>query len=462
MKAYFVLLLIIAIVCKSVVGIGCANDGFAKPYKTTLMKCKKERSPLNQDEIVNESIPVVATAHEGFVKGLHRGKKAVVENFGENKTEADSAEAILYNRYLDNKGPFPELVLNGVGSYSEGGLDITKNNNVVRLNKFYALAERRVQYIVRFSADAKAVFCSSQRDFSAYVDVKNKYISIATNPVKKKKVDFLKEGHEYLVEIYHIYQKAKLRVEDIQTGESAEIEAINDGPGGVGKGAFPTRYDVGMQWDYYCFGLVSGTSVQIREIKVLALKRKVKLLMYGDSITQPEAYFSTENFSKAWTQRIINKLNGNAISSGRGGANIDMVLKYIKNELPFIEAKYVMVTIGTNGGNTEAKLIQLVNYIKSQGAIPILNNIPCNESGTQIKENKLIEMVRRKLDIKGCKFDMATSLSGDGKEVDKSLMFWEDYSGSYGWQIYHHPNKIGGKKMFEQALLDLPNVFAGK
>ncbi|HEX5552665.1 MAG TPA: hypothetical protein VFX43_05395, partial [Chitinophagaceae bacterium] len=154
MKVYFVLLLIIAIVCKSVVGTGCANDGFAKPYKTTLMKCKKERSPLNQDEIVNESIPVVATANGGFVKRLYTGKKAVVENFGENKTEADSAEAILYDRYLDNKGSFPELVLNGVGSYSEGGLDITKNNNVVRLNKFYALAERRVQYIVRFSADA--------------------------------------------------------------------------------------------------------------------------------------------------------------------------------------------------------------------------------------------------------------------------------------------------------------------
>ena len=71
------------------------------------------------------------------------------------------------------------------------------------------------------------------------------------------------------------------------------------------------------------------------------------------------------------------------MSSGRRGT-ITMVLDYIKNELPYIDAKYVMVTIGTNGGNTEKNLTELVHYIREQGAIPILNNIPCNESGTQI------------------------------------------------------------------------------
>ena len=117
------------------------------------------------------------------------------------------------------------------------------------------------------------------------------------------------------------------------------------------------------------------------------------------------------------------------------GANIDMLLNYIKNELPFIEAKYVMVTIGTNGGNTEAKLTQLVDYIKAQGAIPILNNIPANESGTQVAESVLIGQVRSKSGINGVRFDLATSLPGNGKEVDKTTMYWEDYTGSYGWQI---------------------------
>jgi len=35
-------------------------------------------------------------------------------------------------------------------------------------------------------------------------------------------------------------------------------------------------------------------------------------------------------------------------------------------------------------------------------------------------------------------------------------MYWEDYSGSWGWQVYHHPNEKGGKKMFERTLIDIP------
>ena len=118
-----------------------------------------------------------------------------------------------------------------------------------------------------------------------------------------------------------------------------------------------------------------------------------------------------------------------------------------------------MVTIGTNGGNTEDKLKELVSYIRAQGAVPILNNIPANESGSQVKENALIEKVRSDTGISGAKFDLATSLSGDGKEVDKSTMYWEDYTGSYGWQVYHHPNEKGGRKMFAQSLKDLPQLY---
>ena len=131
----------------------------------------------------------------------------------------------------------------------------------------------------------------------------------------------------------------------------------------------------------------------------------------------------------------------------------------MKNELPYIQCDYVMVTIGTNGGNTEENLSELVRYIREQGAIPILNSIPCNESGTQIENNQLIEQVRKKFGINGCKFDIATSLNGDGKEVDKSMMYWEDYTGSYGWQIYHHPNEKGGESMYKQTLIDIPEIY---
>ncbi len=369
-----------------------------------------------------------------------------------------TGRAVLYEKKFGTT-LIRELLLNGVAQYTTAGLHVTGKNDVVKLDRFYALAERMVQYRLKFSADAKAVFRSSLGDFNAYVDIPNKRISIATSPVTEKTVDFLQADREYELEIYHVYQEAKLRITDPQTGESAAISATHDGQGGVGQGALQAGFSVGMQWDHYCFGLTEGTGMLIKEIAVYALKDKVKLLIYGDSISQPEGYFPAKDFSQAWTQRVIRALNGDAMSSGRGGGTIDMLLHYIKHELPFIDATYVMVTIGTNGGNTEDNLSELVEYIQSQGAIPILNNIPSNESGTQIPNGVLIDQVRRKYGIKGCRFDLATSLNGDGQEVDRSTMYWEDYTGSYGWQIYHHPNEKGGEKMFERTRVDVPEIY---
>ncbi len=374
-------------------------------------------------------------------------------------TKCTAKESILYDRKLNDRKAISELSLNNAGVYRKEGLDIVQKDSIVKLNLFYALAERVVRYHVSFSDDATALFRSSLSDFGVYVDIPHQHVSIATDPATEMQVPFLQGNREYLIEIYHIYQRAKVRITDLRTKKHAELSAINDGTGGCGAGALQKGFSVGMQWDYYCFGLVSGTSFLVKRITVCALKSKVKVLLYGDSITQPEGYFPTKTFSESWTQLVIDRLKGNAMSSGRGGGNISMLSEYIRNELPYIKAKYVMVTIGTNGGNTEENLTALVDYIRSQGAIPILNNIPCNESATQISNNAIIEKVRRKEGINGCRFDLPTSLAGDGKEVDKSQMFWEDYTGSYGWQIYHHPNERGGHKMFAQTLTDIPEIY---
>ena len=374
-------------------------------------------------------------------------------------TKYTAKESILYDRKLDDRKAIPELLINDAGAYRKDGLAIVQKDSMVKLNIFYALAERVVRYRVSFSADATALFRSSLSDFGVYVDIPHQRVSMATNPATEMQVPFLQGNREYLIEIYHIYQQAKVRITDLQTKKHAELCATNDGTGGCGAGILQKGFSVGMQWDHYCFGLVSGTSFLVKRITVCALKRKVKVLLYGDSITQPEGYFPTKTFPESWTQLVIGRLKGNAMSSGRGGGNISMLSEYIRNELPHIKTKYVMVTIGTNGGNTEENLTALIDYIRSQGAIPILNNIPCNESGTQVSNNAIIEKVRRKEGINGCRFDLPTSLAGDGKEVDKSLMFWEDYTGSYGWQIYHHPNERGGRRMFEQTLTDIPEIY---
>ena len=365
----------------------------------------------------------------------------------------------LHDKQLNNKDIIPEILVNEAGVYMDEGLMLTEKGKIAKLNKFYALAERMVRYKVRFSHDAKAVFRSSEGDFTVFLDLPEKQISIGTNPMTIRKIESLSGDKDYLIEIEHIYQQSSVRLIDLEMKDTVEVSVINDGQGGCGAGALQKGFGVGMQWDHYCFGLNSGTSMLIKQISVFSLKDHVKLLIYGDSITQPEGYFPTADFPQAWTQLIISRLGGNAMSSGRGGGTIHTLLEYIKNELPFIHTKYVMVTIGTNGGNTAENLTELVAYIKSQGAIPILNNIPCNESGTQIENNKLIEKIRQEQAINGCLFDITTSLSNDEIKVDQSLMYWEDYSGSYGWQIYHHPNEKGGKKMFERTLIDIPEIY---
>jgi hypothetical protein len=339
-------------------------------------------------------------------------------------------------------------------------LKIAKNSSLVRLDQFYALGRRLVRYHVRFSADAKAVFrTDNDGDFEAYVDVAGKQISIATRPATPAKtVDFLTPEHEYAIEIHRSYQQHKIRITDLTTGQSDELSATHDGTGGVGQGAVQPGFYVGGQHDYYCFGLQSGSYMLVRQISVLAQESDFWLMIYGDSISEPEGYFPTEDFPDSWTQLVMNHVTGRAVSSGRGGGNIEDLTNRIKNELPFVKARYVMITIGTNGRNTEANLSALVEYIQSQGAIPILNNIPCNEKGTQVAVNQVIHQVRQKYGIKGCRFDLATSLNGDGQQVDQTMMYWENYTNEWG-EVYHHPNVKGSSAMYQRTLTDLPELY---
>lgn len=365
-------------------------------------------------------------------------------------------KGVLFNKVLNDKTPGPELITAAGSQYTDLGLSITTPNSLVRLNKYYSLAERLIRYHVRFSTDAVGVFQTDQGDLKAYVDIPNKKIYLGTNPVKEKKVDFLDASHEYTVEVHRNYQESKLRITDLKTGKSAEIAATMDGGGGVGAGSVGKGFYVGLQHDYYCFGLSSGSSILVKQICVMAKETNLTLLLYGDSITEPEGYFPTADFPKSWTQLIMKKVKGRSMASGRGGTTIAQVLDRIKNELPYVKSKYVMVTIGTNGGNTEQNLSELVEYIQKQGSIPILNNIPSNESGSQVPVNEVIDKVRKKYQIKGARFDTATAIDQDGKKVDNTTMYFEDYD----WgKIYHHPNVKGSLKMYQQTLTDIPEIY---
>ena len=371
-----------------------------------------------------------------------------------------AATTLLYHQVLNETGSFPELMVDEglTVDYRSDGWVITGKEGIIRLERYYTLGERMIRYHVKFSDDAVALFKSDTNDFALSVDMSGKRVSVATNPESWKRMDFLDADHEYLVEIYRSYQKQLIRIIDLYSGESDQLSMTMDGPGGWGAGVENSSFNTGLQHDYYCFGLQSGSSLTVKQISVLAGACDLFLLLYGDSITEPDGYFPTRDFPSAWTQLIMENVAGRAMSSGRGGCTIHNLLESIKNELPYLKAKYVMVTIGTNGGNSEENLSELVEFILSQGAVPILNNIPCNESGTQIEVNKTIEKIRQKYQLSGSKFDIATSLQHDGMEVDTTMMYYEDYRGSWG-EIYHHPTVKGSQAIYLRSLIDLPEIY---
>ena len=466
---------------------GCGPSASPDEYRVESVRLNKENLSLEVGESAQvkarpipaaahqpsfqweTSNPAVATVSAGLVFAVGEGEAVITASYQDMSASLTVSvkamelgdRALLYSVRPSSLKPEDAklLQIGSAGNLAEDGLVVSRAGQIASLDRYYSLGERVAEYIVNLSSDTKAVFQSAVGDFKAYVDVPNRKISINTTPEIVVSAPFLKGGRDCRLEIYHIYNQARVVITDVATGESAALSATHDGTGGCGKGTLQEGFSVGMQWAGYAFGLVSGGSFVVKRISVASLKQSVKLLIYGDSISQPEGYFPAATFPDSWTQRIISALDGNAMSSGRGGCTISDVLRSIQNELPYIECDYVMVTIGTNGGNTEENLTQLTNYIISQGRIPIMNNIPSNESGTQVSENAIIEKVRSKLGIKGTLFDLATSLDGDGRTVDRSLMFWEDYTGSYGWQIYHHPNELGGGRMFERTKVDIPEIY---
>ncbi|MCQ2142740.1 MAG: hypothetical protein MJY56_01590 [Bacteroidales bacterium] len=372
--------------------------------------------------------------------------------------------AILYSADFA-AGERPEdIVLGEAGSYTDGGLLIDNPGAKVILSRRYALAERMGRYLINPSEDAVIKFCATEEAFNSIIDIPNRTIKICSSPKELAvPAEFLEGGRDYIVEVRNEYLRSTVKVTDAETGESAVVSGLQDGCGGCGKGSLKKSFSVGMHWDGYAFSLVEGSSVLVKDMKVYSLKDDINMLLYGASISQPEGYFPARDFDRAWTQQVMAKMDYNAISCGRGGCRIDDVLAEIRNELPYIKTKYVMVTVGTNGGNTEEKLNELVDFIISCGSIPVLCNIPSNEHATQVNENELIAKVREARGLIGARYDLATSLAGDGKEVDKSMMYWEDYT-DYplpltGWQIYHHPNELGGDAMFRQTLIDIPEIY---
>lgn len=372
-----------------------------------------------------------------------------------NQTQYTDPTKILYEKKFTDMSEMSEFDINQ-GTLTTNGYQLS-SGQVLKLNKYYSLGYRTVKYLVKFgSSGGTATFKSNSGDTIISVDYTNGTFNL--NGLSLVSIPNFDNSHQYLIAITKNYQDQIVSVTDVYTGATTSHTYTRNGTGGKGQGAVGTEIITGMQYDYYMMTVTSGSDqILLKKIIVEAGKYDLFLTMYGDSITEPEGYYPTVDFSKAWTQLFVANCAGKAICSGRGGTTINQIMTRISNELPFIRSKYVMITIGTNGGNTYENLCELVEYIQSLGSTAILNHIPCNESGTQVAVNAVIDQVRARYGIKGVDFDKATSLAEDGVTVDTDKMWWENISESQN--IYHHPNVLGSAAMYARARIDCPELF---
>lgn len=378
--------------------------------------------------------------------------------YGYKRIHVTKQQNVLYRKNFNSTVIYPEYTNAAAENFTNNGL-LINSSTPIQLQRYYSLHTRTLRLLCKFNASTVAKIASN--DGYSYITINGTAATItmhATTPITKN-LSFYNSSHLYLIEITRNYEKNICTITDLNTSDSETIEHIENGTGGAGQGSVGVEESAGAWHDYYQFSATSG-SFYIKELSISPLYGKVKTLIYGDSVTEL-LYYPQADYLKCWTQQFIAACVDRVMVSPRSGTSIGEILMRIPNELPYIDAEYVMITIGTNSGVSLESFSQLVEYIFKCGATPVLNHIPCNINGrgvsNHVEINAMIDQIREKYGIHGVDFDIATSINLDGQTVDTTKMYWEDYSQPTG-SVYHHPNVKGSTAMMQQIKLDMPEL----
>lgn len=255
----------------------------------------------------------------------------------------------------------------------------------------------------------------------------------------------IENGHIYMLEAVKSFRSNTFTITDTETGATASVATASelDSSSG-GNSVEQNEFKGGRQNNLFGMRHFVGQSPFIKQVEIVASVASEPLMyLIGNSITEGDLVRETARYG----QIMASWLNGRVVFSGQSGSTIDGVLDRIANEVPALRPKFVMVTIGTNGGNTREKLVELVERIRGYGAIPVLNRIPVKSDGSSDIINETIASVCEDLEVASCRFDLATAYDGDTQRQDPAL-FESDLL---------HPNAEGHYAMAKR-LFDIPGV----
>lgn len=217
-------------------------------------------------------------------------------------------------------------------------------------------------------------------------------------------------GLSYKIEVGRKNRDFYARLTNNTTGKVEEI-VIGD----ESEGTAAYTYPVGWLHDYVAFSQISGNSATWNRVYAYLPKRDVVFL--GDSVT--EGYGVA--WSKTWVTLVADEIgHDKVLNMGSSGDQISQCQSIVDTVLTKYKPKVVVVTIGTNGGNTDANVKALYDSIVEIGAYPIFNYI--YRGSNSVSANSTIA----KLKCEGARFDYETSVDYDLSKAKNSAMFQSD------------------------------------
>lgn len=196
----------------------------------------------------------------------------------------------------------------------------------------------------------------------------------------------------------------------------------------------------------------SGGNVEIYNIK-----------MYSTAPTYPKVAFWGDSYIEnmgrnplcSYANLLRNALNGDAFSSGQGGATAAQTSYRFAAEINSCSPQYIVFNVGVNDSfnvgieTYKTSILHLVDLAKNAGAVPILVTIPNVPAGNETTA-AFCEQANLWIRSLGYDYiDIAYALStGDGTTGD-TTKFVSDMT---------HPNIKGGKAIFDYIKANLPHL----
>lgn len=255
-------------------------------------------------------------------------------------------------------------------------------------------------------------------------------------------------GREYIITLTKDGSVHSLSIQDTTNGASNSVSFDN-------STVSNTIYN-GKAWGGPGVMFLSG-DITVKKFEFICnAPKNPKVLILGDSITEGFLLDNgTANYEDRWCAKIRKKLSDNCMISGRGSGDAADLITKLAIDLDKFTPQYVILAIGTNDvvlnhnvANFQTNLDTIITRVEAVGAIPILVCPPTNAGATNMTELEQVYAYVNAKQYPIIHFNYATSVGHDGITHDTSC----SVEGT-------HPNKKGHLQMFEQAMLEVPEIF---